>query len=531
MDLHASTWAGPGQRCTDVVAASSDGLLSAVKKRSTTCRASSNLVGLVALFVGPLACVSEGEEDTVADTELQEEGGTEPETLAPSLKEEGEIVKDEGGQAQSAEAELQAYELFLHETALQNPPASDFEFIGYVAPDDGTDIWIHDAPPSPSIQTLLAKHGVDQAVASDKNGVADDVARGVLVSADGRVFVEREEVVETRRQQLAFMPPAKRSGPNYPEDGDSDEDNEGVEPELTPSEWPGEAKPSTRLIPDSGASSQHGPHSLADLPRVLGDKIWGNDDRKLVTSSATPWRQVGVQGWRLNNGSWVRSGGSLEMIGPRAALTVAHVITKSGSTITIQGIAPAARGISWSGDPVPPEGQSNSKFPFGVRRLQWVYFPSQWPGSGGDIAWDYGVVIMNDINWSPGWIWFGYKPCSGTNGLDWRNHNMAGYPGSSKECLDSPNSNGTCGGYMYRQYERTRSCSVNTLWHEFDVQEGQSGAPVYQYHSSSGSRTVYAMHKSSSDYSRAKRIREGSFSTICSWMHNWPSSYWANPSC
>jgi V8-like Glu-specific endopeptidase len=381
------------------------------------------------------------------------------------------------------------YLRLLEETSRIEPPEDRFEFLGYLKPAN-SDVWIHpDVEPAESLQDLLRERLLEFPRQDD------DAARGILVSADGRVFVERESVYGLRLRALTSMPPEGQSstrGTDYVGDGEVDpdpEDGEGRDVEAEPK-----------------------------------DTIFGSDGRSLRTTSSYPWRAVGVSILRSSGGNWSRGAGSAAMIGPRAALTAAHVISPNGSSFNVLGVAPAARGYSWCSG----SGSNNAstcKFPFGLRTVQWYYWPGQWEGGGA--KYDYGVLILQDQNWSPGWIRFGYQS---TSWLDWRNMNTAGYPAPGKSCSASPDSDGECGGYMYRQYENTRSVYTNVAYHKFDVQEGQSGAPIYN--KSGSDRVVYLIHRGSNGTSAwAKRLRSGSFSTVCSWVKNWPSSFFSNVNC
>jgi V8-like Glu-specific endopeptidase len=370
-----------------------------------------------------------------------------------------------------------AYVAFLRRVAAEWPDADRFDFVGHLKPDNSRE-WVHEGVvPATSLTELLKSHRI--ATPGDKH----DAAQGVLITADGRVFLERAEVLERRVSNLVGMPTAKVS--------------QGYE--LAAAE---------------------------EDAIVAYDSVHGDDNRTPVTSSGYPERAVGVSILRRNDsGGWNRGAGSGAMIGPRAALTVAHVISPNGSSWNVLGVAPAARGISYCGGGGEPDAPT-CKFPFGIRRVQHYYWPASWNGDG--MTYDYGVLILEDMNWSPGSVAFGYQTATW---LDFRSMDMSGYPAPSKECAHAVDDDGECGGYMYHQAAKTNSVFTNTAYYDFDVQEGQSGAPIYDVTSSTG-RVVYILHKGSEGPSSyGKRLREGSFSTICDWVANWPSSYFSNPGC
>lgn len=109
---------------------------------------------------------------------------------------------------------------------------------------------------------------------------------------------------------------------------------------------------------------------------------------------------------------------------------------------------------------------------------------------------------------------------------------MSGYPSSDKSCSDSYNSTEKCNGFNCYQIENTTSVHTNYMYYDFDVQEGQSGAPVIHGIEGSGPYTVYGLHKGSEGpYSYGLRLNSARYSSICSSLSNWTSVVGPNPSC
>lgn len=110
------------------------------------------------------------------------------------------------------------------------------------------------------------------------------------------------------------------------------------------------------------------------------------------------------------------------------------------------------------------------------------------------------------------------------------NQNIAGYPEPPKNCASNPNNSGKCDGFLYRQYAKVTTVYTNVAYHRFDVQEGQSGGPIYV--KDGNDRTAYLLHtKSGYGFACAMKLKSGSYGSICDWIGNFPSSHFSNPSC
>lgn len=210
----------------------------------------------------------------------------------------------------------------LQELADIEPDLESFEFLGYVAP-GGLDLWVHDVAPAPSVDALLDKAGIERTIP----GVEDSGHRMLLLSADGRLYIEKEDVFLSRLE--AFT--------------------------LAAEEFASEADDVAAVGQDppflSGAASQTASapegRNLSAAPRATGDTIHGTDGRTLSLSTSYPFRAMGVALFSRTSTSplsHAQNAGSASMIGPRQAVTVAHTFTDGSNVDTALGVAPAVRG-------------------------------------------------------------------------------------------------------------------------------------------------------------------------------------------
>lgn len=400
----------------------------------------------------------------------------------------------------------------LRETSRDTPPEDTYEFVGYVRIPGLP--FIHDAVPYDNVADLLRDHGVelgdpDQGLRAPPVPAEDhDVGRGLALSADGRLFIEREGVfrkrllasLEAPESGASFMP-WENGPPNYDDDVDPSDEEESL----------------------GYRSGIHGP-----------------DSRKYVgNSEAWPHRAVGVQTliWDADEDSdyfydpdarFARAG-SGTMISPRALATAAHVILEPNGDISPQAVAPGAKSQSLHGG-FPRHGlESSDKFPWGGRRVQWYYWPVAY-GGYSDWKWDYGVMVLYDLNWTPGHIRVGHQS---TSWLNYREFNMSGYPDPDYHCADSPFVDSDCDGAQYRVHGDVRAVWSYTARTWLDTQPGQSGSGIYFKRGED--RVLYLINVASCedpvDCGLAKRLTAGSRGTICNWMEAWPSIHFDNPSC
>jgi V8-like Glu-specific endopeptidase len=338
----------------------------------------------------------------------------------------------------------------------------------------------------------------------------------VLQTLDGRIFRERPRVMEADR--FADESESVESQPPADAEGAGEKLPPHFQPEGSPEDRPQQQREGSLDFPSWLNLPTFARVGLDTIFPPAQAKVFGNDGRELMTSSAYPWRAVGVM-LHGGNGIGTCSGA---MIAPRLILTAAHCFTSNGRSVTRPLFAsPAARGIGFNGD----------RAPFGNRQGIWYWWPDGWNGDMTDIRFDYGVILLTDINWSPGYVFFAKR--SATQ-LDFKKYNTAGYPGRSHDCADSPLASGKCGGYMYRQFDEVRSVVDGRMYHKFDMSSGQSGSPIYEFDSDENKRVIVGIHTNSFSVSNiATRIRSGVFDFLCKRINdpNNHSSFFGDPHC
>lgn len=248
-----------------------------------------------------------------------------------------------------------ATQTFIRETTAITPDEKTYRFLGYLKPEVDT-VWVHDCEPAPSIESILKENHIKRRPAQDDDET--DAAQAFLLSADGRLFIEHDEVYDRRVAGLKDLPKSGQSS-FEPREEDIADDTEFekacCEPidAARPEELSGiqAARPTPAVGPNERV--------LVADDRPLADTIHGSDGRQLIISSAYPWRAVGVSLLRRtsdsgeNPPSYSRGNGTGTMIGPRHVLTVAHTFTDGNGIDKVIGAAPAARGYNFQNDPLP----------------------------------------------------------------------------------------------------------------------------------------------------------------------------------
>lgn len=236
----------------------------------------------------------------------------------------------DGTPASAAVDELAEEDEFLAELLLvaeEDPDAEKFDFIGYHRGADTPDhLWVHGDVEYASdledlVEAALAAEGHSKDSISD---LEDGVARGVLASLDGRVFLEKPEVIALRRAELSKLPTKRSWVGEQPED---------FEPKSSEPE-PSEPEAGLGVVPSSPSEYPEGPRPLAMSPRVASDRIYGSDNRSYVMSAASsfPYRAIGVQVLKSNSPTQDPPledndyAGSAVMIHPRAAMSNKHIV-------------------------------------------------------------------------------------------------------------------------------------------------------------------------------------------------------------
>lgn len=424
--------------------------------------------------------------------------------------------RDAGGGAAVSESNVSQ---LIAATAAQIPPADRFEFLGYVTINTPAQ---HSAAmqarAATSAALTLAQYQNLTTAESAKNET--DSSRMILVSADGRMYRERVNAFPRRPtgREITLLPLLAQASeePSFLEDDDADQ--LGHLAEFDAGESPiNEDQHSNRPTDD-----------LISAPSDPSTVLWDDTDgRSLSTTSSWPWRAFASLRVPGADSSFCSAG----MIAPRVALTSAHCVSSNGVSLSVTELAPGARGPSFSSD-------FATQYPFGRRFVEWYVWPKGWEGQSA-AKYDYAVLILRDINWSPGWISVGKR-----SGISYTSHHNHQYPGSSQWCNAAPGSaNGLCGGFRYTQFENVRTSGDGYFFHEWDAQSGSSGSPMYFYDGSS--RRIFGHHEGDvAGYNTATRVMnstmdkficpvlEGDFQyKIGAVTHTAQSSFFANPIC
>jgi len=389
------------------------------------------------------------------------------------------------------------YELFLEALADEEPVG--FEFIGTVPI-----LTIAEAETATAARqqalASLSRVEYDALAALEPEPGGDDLA--VMVSADGRMF----------REIPGF----------YPQRGGL-----GVGSETTAPQAGAPAGPrlSGGATPDAHPSYED---EFTDLEKPPLPNIWGCCDGRELRSTSTsqfPWRAVGVALWDRGTTDADCSGG---MISHRVVFTAAHCVSPDGNSLRRFDAVPGARGEGFAGD----------RSPFSARFVSWYVWPNDWEGQT-TARYDYAMLILQDIDWSPGHVHFRDQ------GVAYSDKNTAGFPGEDFDCAAAPAATDPeCGGYMYRQFEEIRSAGFGYFYHEFDQHDGQSGSPVYSFDEDTGKRRIVGnIEGEVGKYNTAHKINSNSVGFLCkvidgtftyqigSELRNALSSFFPNPHC
>jgi V8-like Glu-specific endopeptidase len=252
---------------------------------------------------------------------------------------------------------------------------------------------------------------------------------------------------------------------------------------------------------------------------ILGD----TDNRYLCAVNQWltnyPGRTIGS----ISSSSTGGTGCTGVMVGPRHVLTGAHCLHDGNGT--------------WTWPRYFSPGQLGSNTPNGAPRKGIIAYARTF-----HIAWDYGLLILEDEPETAnlGWMGLGwYSPLSSYSGKWAQNH---GYPIASQECAASPLESGNCGGFMYCSSFHIDHATDGYLMYECDATGGHSGSPIWRWWGESP--VVLGVHKRSNEpgsgadvtsspptLQLGPRVRPEMFNDLCDWIGNHPSAFASHSLC
>jgi V8-like Glu-specific endopeptidase len=203
--------------------------------------------------------------------------------------------------------------------------------------------------------------------------------------------------------------------------------------------------------------------------------------------------------------TWTHRGTGF-LVGPRHVLTNHHVVVDNNDADINPMLDVSPTGFSFQVYPGRLQNADLNGGPWNVQSVVWG--PDAWNGLfwGGE---DYALLILEDDPDRSGTLGR-MGMCSPSNHtIEGLLVHTAGYPGNSQQCVNSPNPEGWCDGWMYQQ-----ACSVidhnlypEEFGHDCSTADGQSGSPLWVSECDSSSAVcAVGLHTGKLGTGRAKRL-------------------------
>lgn len=254
-----------------------------------------------------------------------------------------------------------------------------------------------------------------------------------------------------------------------------------------------------------------------------GKAIIGGTDNRQVRSAHTghnmtahPWNAIGALNPAGTSSTSPNASCTATKIGERHILTAGHCVWTGG-----EGGSAMYRDW-WPGqDGMTQYWEGGDPSPNAIRGIFWYWIAPGWYENGAASE-DYAVLVLHDSQGVCNIGRLGYRV---DNSLLGTNVWMFGYPGWGNECDNSDHPQKSCRNSLWGMEENITRTQIEYIFYKHDQQEGQSGAPVYDYNG--GNRQLVGIVKG--EYTgyenRGIKITSGVYDDIQAVLAAYPSAY------